>query len=895
MINSSSDEIDLSSDDRTTLDPDYRPSSFESESTMAGTLNKKIESTDNYSLKTFYIESNFDLSFDDTDAYHENDPFGDPDDIFHNIVLGGSRENTVSLVQVDTGGGAGPDQVGNREDFIGAEVQSGEEQGGGGHGEDMLGAEVQTGEEQGGGGRGEDILGTRVLSGEQQGRGGRATSGQVRGRGGAVACRQRSRHPTAIQATADLDLIDPVKYLELNRNGNTKRNCDVAMKTYNRVMSDLSRRSGETFEPLKEASVERLPYLLMKFLQSAKRADGSVYASGTINTNFNGICNILAAKEDQPVSVKVDPRFKKVLEMLKIKTGLSAAEGRGAGCDAKRPVTSEHLRLAVAAGSIGRGGPKSLVTSVYLGAVLGWGCRAGAECHMIQNKDLIAGPVDRKTGVPEWIELSERVTKTRTGNPGDERELIPRIFPDDEFPDSCYVRTLFEYQRRKSPAQQAPHVPFFLNVLPAAAKHPQQHQFWYVGTGEASSGIMGIHTIESLITDALEAAGVNCKIQKYSAISLRKSMLQSGVDCNVPDLHLSRLAGHKALVSKKAYVNSAGLHHKTTGRVIHRQLFHNVNRGYDHEMRAADASGGRSSEQQITVARSQSSSPSGGSGWSPRARREQQKCTPGDRKERGRRERYSNEEERDWSNCRERMSTRNERRSQGRKSRSKSIRDRSRSKTSRDRSKSKARRDNRSSYRDSRAWGSLGYRDVISRSSSRERRGTRKSFPGRSEESRKRGDRYGSRSPRRERRSADYRSGYWTREEDMLFQDHNRYRRSSPGDRRKRRDGSFGSRREIRRSPRDRRSSSGDKRRSSPGNRKRERCSSGYRRRSTSGYRRRRSSSGNRRSSSRPGCRGRERSSSADERRRMVPDVHRRETLSRDRRQSSTGRSSITR
>ena len=885
MINSSSDEIDLSSDDRTTIDPDYRPSSFESESTMAGTLNKKIESTDNYSLNSFYIESNFDLSFDDTDAYHENDPFADPDDIFNNIVPGGSRENTVSLVQVDTGGGAGPDQVGNREAILGA----------------------QSGEEHGGGGRGEDILGTRVQSGEEQGQGGRATSALVRGRGGAVACRQRSRHPTAIQATADLDLIDPVEYLELNRNGNTKRNCDVAMKTYNRVMSDLSRRSGETFEPLIEASVERLPYLLMKFLQSAKRADGSVYASGTINTNFNGICNILATKEDQPVSVKVDPRFKRVLEMLKIKTGLSAAEGRGAGCDAKRPVTSEHLRLAIAAGSIGRGGPKSLVTSVYLGAVLGWGCRAGAECHMIQNKDLIAGPVDRKTGVPEWIELSERVTKTRTGNPGDERELIPRIFPDDEFPDSCYVRTLLDYQRRKSPAQQAPHVPFFLNVLPAAAKHPQQHQFWYVGTGEASSGIMGIHTIESLITNALEAAGVNCKIQKYSAISLRKSMLQSGVDCNVPDLHLSRLAGHKALVSKKAYVNSAGLHHKTTGRVIHRQLFHNVNRGYDHEMRAADASGGRSSEQQITVARSQSSSP-GGSGWSPRARREQQKCTSGDRKERGRRERYSNEEEKDWSNCRERMSTRNERRSQGRKSRSKSIRDgsrsktsrdRSRSKASRDRSRSKARRDNRSSYRDSRAWGSLGYRDVISRSSSRERRRMRKSSPGRSVETRKRGDRYGSRSPRRERRSADYRSGSWTREEDTLFQDHNRYRRerrSSPGDRRKRRDGSFGSRREMRRSPRDRRSSSEDKRRNSPGDRKRDSCSSGYRRRSSSGYRRRRSSSGNRRrSSSRPGCRRRERSSSGDERRRIVPDVHRRESLSRDRRRSSTGRSSITR
>ena len=75
---------------------------------------------------------------------------------------------------------------------------------------------------------------------------------------------------------------------------------------------------------------------------------------------------------------------------------------------------------------------------------------------------------------------------------------------------------------------------------------------------------MGIHMLEKLVMDALKSAGVDCKLEKYSAISLRKSMLQSGVDCNVPDLHLSRLAGHKALVSKKAYVNSAGLHHQTT-------------------------------------------------------------------------------------------------------------------------------------------------------------------------------------------------------------------------------------------------------------------------------------------------------------------------------------------
>ena len=63
----------------------------------------------------------------------------------------------------------------------------------------------------------------------------------------------------------------------------------------------------------------------MKFLQSASRADGSDYASGTTNTNFKGICNILATRETQPVNVKGDSIFKRALEMLKLRSGLTAA------------------------------------------------------------------------------------------------------------------------------------------------------------------------------------------------------------------------------------------------------------------------------------------------------------------------------------------------------------------------------------------------------------------------------------------------------------------------------------------------------------------------------------------------------------------------------------------
>ena len=226
--------------------------------------------------------------------------------------------------------------------------------------------------------------------------------------------RQRSRHPTAQRGNAnvDLDLLSPEEFLRINQNGNTKKNEEVAMTAYTRVMNNLSEKSGEVFPPLQETPVDQLPYLLLRFLQSMKKANGEVYASASLNTLFNGLCNILAKRPVDPVNVKPDPRFKKVLEMLKVKTSLSASEGRGAGCDAKRPVTSEHLRMAIEAETIGRNSPKALVTATYLAAVLGWGCRAGAECHMIENGDLIFGPLSKKTGVPEWIELSERITKT---------------------------------------------------------------------------------------------------------------------------------------------------------------------------------------------------------------------------------------------------------------------------------------------------------------------------------------------------------------------------------------------------------------------------------------------------------------------------------------------------
>ena len=65
------------------------------------------------------------------------------------------------------------------------------------------------------------------------------------------------------------------------------------------------------------------------------------------------------------------------------------------------------------------------------------------EAHSVLNADLIIGPEVRE-GLPEWIGLEERVTKTRKGKKGAKRDFQVRIWLDEENPEVCFVQTILE-------------------------------------------------------------------------------------------------------------------------------------------------------------------------------------------------------------------------------------------------------------------------------------------------------------------------------------------------------------------------------------------------------------------------------------------------------------------
>ena len=441
---------------------------------------------------------------------------------------------------------------------------------------------------------------------------------------------------------ADEELLDPGEFLAANQNANTRKNIDSAKRSYTRTMAALSARLGEEFEPLETASVDDLPYLLSRFFQAARKSETETYSSATLHTLHNSLRKYLKSRPNGAVDIVTDVRFNQVRDILRVKAAKAMAAGRGPGCDAKAPLLPEHLIQAAEAGVVGRENPDALNVAVYIALVVGFGLRSAAECYQILCGDLVYGEWDEGKGRYNSIGLTERITKTRRGGHGSARELKPKVFANDECPETCYVRTITQYQRMKRREQKTAESAFFLNPVHEANLNPAGRTSWYAGTGLPGSTRMGKNQVSRLLPSALEKIGIDVDTENLSAISLRKGQVQSAADAFVPALQIQRAVGHKNPSSQASYISSAGLHHEATQKAIHRKMFHNEVKGYGEELLdlqrggssgASGSLGGSSSHRTDSgshTGRSASRSPPrrrGGSGKDDRSQRVTYSCT----------------------------------------------------------------------------------------------------------------------------------------------------------------------------------------------------------------------------------------------------------------------------
>ena len=353
-------------------------------------------------------------------------------------------------------------------------------------------------------------------------------------------------------------------YLKNKEPAETKKATEQAVRLYDSVMSSLAMEQKTTFKSLKDTPVEELPESLGKFLMLAKKRNGDVFNASSLCTYFQSLCRFLATDYSPKLEVKTDKRFKMVRDILNRRCTDVAEQGGRPGMNASKAVSYDTLKLAYEHGTLGRSNPKALVTTVHYNMVSGFGCRAIAEIYMIKNEDITNGP-ETQPGLPKYMQLSERVTKTRRGRKNEVRDIEGRIYLDNDHPEICPVRNMLEFQRRKTKFQNSPGQPFFFSIKQSAQANPAKEPFWY------TNGRMGINHIGNLFKQAFVAVGVDVKAEKITATSGRKNLLQTGADGLVPGGFLSKMAGQKNLDTKLSYIENKENSHQAASLVIQRR------------------------------------------------------------------------------------------------------------------------------------------------------------------------------------------------------------------------------------------------------------------------------------------------------------------------------------
>lgn len=168
--------------------------------------------------------------------------------------------------------------------------------------------------------------------------------------------------------------------------------------------------------------------------------------------------------------------------------------------------------------------------------------------------------------VPEFIQLSERITKTRRGKKNDGRPLPAKTFADHENKDTCPVRILLFYEAKKTAHQARPDGPFMLTVGPRAEREPEKNLWWYL------DGPMGKHMIGEMLKEGVAATGEDTSHLKITARSARKTMAQAAADSICSPEFTSKVMGHKNLDSKLHYLKIKDPAHQATSLAISRTI-----------------------------------------------------------------------------------------------------------------------------------------------------------------------------------------------------------------------------------------------------------------------------------------------------------------------------------
>ena len=343
------------------------------------------------------------------------------------------------------------------------------------------------------------------------------------------------------------------KLIEGQENKNTKRKTFYDLKLVHKFIQEVKNEERD----IKDIPAIELNNLLSQFIVEARTKTGQDYEPSSLRGILSSVERHLS-KANYNISIFRDPEFKKTRDALKAKQKELKSQGRGNRPHATSALSDEEIEVLYSKKLLGTSSPQSLHNTVWLNNMVHFGLRGGVE-----QRSLCWGDITLKAevGGKEYLEYSERQTKTRTGaNPRDQRQVKPRMYANPLVPERDPVHAYKLYKEQRPETMLSPDSSFYLslNVFKTEAELISSNSKWF------KAQPMGVNKLNSVMRDMTKAANIPTKTNH----SGRKTMIQKLQNSDIPPNQIIQISGHKNLQSVNNYSSLNGRQMENISQIL---------------------------------------------------------------------------------------------------------------------------------------------------------------------------------------------------------------------------------------------------------------------------------------------------------------------------------------
>ena len=331
---------------------------------------------------------------------------------------------------------------------------------------------------------------------------------------------------------ADINSVE--QFIEDQENENTRKKTqqNVALLEEFLTLRNESRL-------IEEIAPKELNAYIAEFIITVRKKDGNEdYEPSSLRSLMASFERYLK-KKNYGFSIMKDAEFEQARKALQSKQKDLKQKGKGNKPNASVALTEEEIKLLYDKQLLGTSTPEALLNTIWFNNTIHFGLRGCKE-----HRNMCWGDVQLRqtTNGEEFLEYSERQTKTRTGeNPRDVRQIKPKMFSvpgSEKDPVAAYQL----YAKKRPTEMNDSDAPFYLAINNCTKQESSKPWFKKPAVGQ--------NKLNSLMRKMAEKAGLGPNVTNHSG---RKTMIQALTNNDIPATDIIQLSGHKNLQSVTNY------------------------------------------------------------------------------------------------------------------------------------------------------------------------------------------------------------------------------------------------------------------------------------------------------------------------------------------------------